>query len=84
MTELEDDRGIKNSIEEKLTGNATVTVYKSFDITLLLKGEEYEPESDNNSVVVTIKCENIEDNSTVFHTDNNNTCLLYTSPSPRD
>ena len=73
VTELEDDRGIKNSIEETLTGNATVTVYKSFDITLMLKGEEYEPESDNNSVVVTIKCEDsIEDNSAVFHTDNNN------------
>ena len=80
VTELEDDRVIKNSIEEKLTGNATVTVYKSFDITLMLKGEEYEPESDNNSVVVTIKCEdNIEDNSTVFHTDNNNTTTEVSS-----
>ena len=73
VTELKDDRVIKNSIEETLTGNATVTVYKSFDITLMLKGEEYEPESDNSSVVVTIKCEDsIEDNSTVFHIDNNN------------
>ena len=72
VTELEDDKVIKNSIE-KLNGLATVTVYKSFDISLISKEEEYEPESDNNSVVVTIQCEDsIEDNLTVFHTDDNN------------
>ncbi len=80
VTELEDDKVIKNSIEEKLNGLATVTVYKSFDISLISKEEEYEPESDNNSVVVTIKCEDsIENNLTVFHTDDNNTTTEISS-----
>ena len=74
VTELEDDKVIKNSIEETLNGLATITIYKSFDISLISKEEEYEPEYDNSNVTVTIQCEDSlsEDNIIVFHTDDNN------------
>ena len=74
VTELEDNKIIKNSIEETLNGLATVTVYKSFDISLISEGDEYEPVVDNSNVTVTIQCEESlsEDDLILFHTDDNN------------
>ena len=84
ITNQEEVENIEKAVEDKaIEEQFAVENIIAYDIKFMVGGSEVQPGS---SVQVTVNTPDIEAGASaaVLHVDDNNTCLLYTSPSPRD